>query len=112
MLPALGVLKKSDDERVQFVNEGIVEELLLPLVKLDFNKGIVAKSNVALWRTRADHLGVIGEYSFRVKFDHRDDVSGKAQQRIRQFFVTLQHDVKDWISLGTTKTGSAVTFTL
>jgi hypothetical protein len=105
VFPALATLKKSKEERVHIVNEGIVEELLLPLGKLDFGKGIVAKSNVALWRTRGDHVPVIGEYSFQVKFDRRDDVPDKTEKRIKRFFITLQHDLRDWIALGTTKTG-------
>jgi hypothetical protein len=54
VFPALAALKRSNEDRVRLVNEGIVEELQLPLGKLDFGKGLVAKSNVALWRTRGD----------------------------------------------------------
>jgi hypothetical protein len=105
VFPALASLKRSKDERVRFVNEAIVEELLLPLGTIDFGKGIVAKSDVALWRTRAEHSPIVGEYAFQVKFDHRDDVPDKAQRLIKKFFISLQHEAKDWISLGTTKTG-------
>ena len=35
----------------------------------------------------------------------REDVHQKAQKRCEQFFISLQQDVEDWISLGTTKTG-------
>jgi hypothetical protein len=105
VLPAVAVLKKSKDERISFVNEGIVEELLFPLATLDFGKGIVAKSNVALWRARGDHRPIVGEYSFQVKFDRREDVPGKSEKLVKQFFITLQQDIEEWISLGTTKTG-------
>jgi hypothetical protein len=74
VIPAVAVLKKSKDERIRFVNEGIVEELLFRLAKLDFGAGIVAKSNVALWRTRGEHRPIVGEYSFQVKFDRREDI--------------------------------------
>jgi hypothetical protein len=47
----------------------------------------------------------VGEFSYQVKFERADDVSHKAKKRCEQFFITLQQDVKDWISLGTTKTG-------
>ena len=104
IFPALTTLKRSK-ERVQLVNDGIVEELLLPLGKLDFGKGIVAKSNIALWRTRGEHKPVIGEYSFQVKFDRLEDIPVKVERLVKQFFVTLQYDLKDRISLGTTKTG-------
>jgi hypothetical protein len=105
IFPALAAMKTARDERVRLVNEAVVEELLLPLGRLDFGKGIVAKSDIALWRTRGDHRPIVGEYSFQVKFDRRDDVPERAQQLIRQFFITVQHQAGDWISLGTTKTG-------
>jgi len=105
IFPALSTLVRSNGERVSLVNEGIVEELLLPLGKLDFGKGIVAKSNVALWRARGDHTPIVGEYSFQVRFDRREDIPAKTEKLVKQFFITLQHDVADWISLGTTKTG-------
>ena len=44
VFPPLAALKRSNEDRVKLVNEGIVEELQLPLGKLDFGKGIVAKS--------------------------------------------------------------------
>ena len=105
VFPAMAILKASKDERISFVNEGIVEELLFPLGKLDFGKGIVAKSGVSLWRTRGDHHPIVGEYSFQVKFDRREDVPGKTEKLVKQFFITLQQDIQEWISLGTTKTG-------
>jgi hypothetical protein len=105
VFPAMAGLKKSKTERIQFVNEGVVEELLFPLDKLDFGKGIVAKSGVSLWRTRGDHRPIVGEYSFQLRFDRREDIPGKTERRLKQFFITLQHDIKDWLSLGTTKTG-------
>src|SRR5262249_55410636 len=68
-------------------------------------KGFVAKSNVALWRTRGEHRPLVGEFAYQAKFDREDEVSPKARKRCEQFFITLQHDAKDWVSLGTTKTG-------
>jgi len=105
VFPALAILKRSDAETIGIVNKAIVEEVLLELGWLDFGKGIVARSNVALWRTRGEHLPLVGEFSYQVKFDRPEDVSTKARSRCQQFFVTLQRDVQDWISLGTTKTG-------
>ena len=40
VFPALAAIKKSDDEKISLVNEGIVEEVLLPLGQLDFGKGV------------------------------------------------------------------------
>ena len=102
---ALSILKKSREEKVALVNGGIVEEVLLPLGQLDFSKGNLAKCDVALWRTRGEHMPLVGEFGFQVRFDRREEVSRKSKELCKQFFISLQHDVKDWISLGTTKTG-------
>jgi hypothetical protein len=99
------MLKKSPEERVTLVSEAIVEEVLLKLGELDFGKGHVGKCDVALWRTRGEHQPLVGEFAFQVKFDSLGDVRQKAKRRCEQFFISLQQEVKDWISLGTTKTG-------
>jgi hypothetical protein len=105
VFPALAVLKKDDTEKVSLVNEGIVEEVLLPLGKLDFGKGVVTKCDVALWRTRGEHKPLVGEFAFQAKFERKEEVHQKAKELVEQFFITLQQDVQDWISLGATKTG-------
>jgi hypothetical protein len=105
VFPALASLKKSSGERIRFVNEGIVEELLFPLGRLDFGKRFLAKSDVSIWRTRGDHKPIVGEYAFQVKFDDRGEVPSKTEKLVKEFFVTLQRDIEGWISLGTTKTG-------
>ena len=105
VLPALNVIKKSDDERISLVNEGIVEEVLLPLGQLDFGKGQVAKCDVSLWRTRGEHKPLVGEFAFQVKFASRESVAEKQKKRAAQFYITLQQEVKDWLALGVTKTG-------
>jgi hypothetical protein len=105
VLPALAGIKKSDDERISLVNEGIVEEVLLPLGQLDFGKGQVAKCDVSLWRTRGEHKPLVGEFAFQVKFPSRETVAKKAKKLAAQFYVTLQQNVKDWLALGVTKTG-------
>jgi hypothetical protein len=105
VFPALADLKQDDDEKISLVNEGIVEEVLLPLGQLDFGKGIVAKCDISLWRTRGEHLSLVGEFAFQAKFDRADAVHQKTRKLMEQFYITLQRDVQDWISLGTTKTG-------
>jgi hypothetical protein len=105
VLPALAALKKSDDERISLVNEGIVEEVLLPLGQLDFAKGQIGKCDVALWRTHGEHRPLVGEFAFQVKFPSRESVAEKSKKLAAQFYITLQRDVKDWLALGVTKTG-------
>jgi len=105
VFPALAAIKKADDEKISLVNEGIVEEVLLPLGQLDFGKSVVAKCDIRLWRTRGEHKSLVGEFAFQVKFDRKEDVSEKRKKLVAQFYVTLQQDVQDWLALGVTKTG-------
>lgn len=104
IFPALNSLKTSTEERVGLVNEGIVEEVLLPLGQIDFHKGQVAKCDVALWRTRGEHRPLVGEFAFQVKFDKREDVHEKAKKRAEEYYLSLQQAAKNWIALGCTKT--------
>lgn len=105
VFPALSALQKYDGERVSLVNEGIVEEVLLPLGELDFGKGIRAKCNVSLWRTRGEHKPLVGEFAYQASLNPKKPIHDKVRNLCEQFFVTLQLAVQDWISLGTTKTG-------
>ena len=105
VFPALAALKKSDDEQISLVNEGIVEEVLLPLGQLDFGKGMVGKCDIGLWRTRGEHKSLVGEFAFQVQFNRREDVAKKQKKLAAQFYVNLQQEVQDWLALGVTKTG-------
>ena len=103
--PCLAPLKRSTADTVELVTPMIVEEVLFELGKVDFGKGVVAKTDLALWRARGDHSALIGEYSFQAKFDRKDDLHPKVQRRVEEFFVAVQSQAHDWVSLGTTKTG-------
>jgi hypothetical protein len=105
LFPCLAPLKGSGSDVVELVNQTIVEEVLLDLGKLDFGKGVIAKSNAALWRQRGDHMPLVGEYAFQAKFDRKDELHPKVQRRCEEFFVTLQNIAHEWVSVGTTKTG-------
>lgn len=106
VFPALQVLKASPTEKVELVNQTAVEEVLLDIGMLDFGKGVEAKANTSVWRTRGDEKQLVGEFSFQCKFQRRDDLHEKAQKRCEQFFCSLQYIARDWVSLGTTKTGA------
>jgi hypothetical protein len=105
VFPALATLKESDTEKISLVNEGIVEEVLLPLGQLDFGKGLVAKCDIGLWRTRGEHKPLVGEFAFQAKFDRKEDVAEKQKKLAAQFYITLQREVEPWLALGVTKTG-------
>jgi hypothetical protein len=105
VFPGLSSIKKDDNEHIELVNEGIVEEVLLPLGQLDFGKGMVAKCDISLWRTRGEHKQLVGEFAFQAQFSSRDTVAEKQKRLAAQFYVSLQNEVKDWLALGVTKTG-------
>ena len=98
-------LRRSRGERLDLVNQTIVVEVQVDLGRLDFGKGVIAKSDAALWRQRGDHLPLIGEYSFQARFERGNDLHERARQRVEAFFVTLQKGARAWVSLGTTKPG-------
>ena len=102
--PPLADLKAPGEEQVKLVNGGIVEEVLLPLGQLDFGKGLVAKCDVSLWRTRGEHKSLVGEFAFQAKFSNRAEIAQKQKKLAAQFYVSLQRDVQDWLQLGCTKT--------
>ncbi len=105
VLPALASIKKSAGERVELVSGTIVEEVLQDIGMLDFGSGMTAGVNVALWRSRGDHSPLIGEWAFQIKFKRREDLNEAAMARGEKFFIALQHEAKDWVALGATKTG-------
>ena len=104
VFPGLKAIAKSPDEHITLVNEGIVEEVLLPLGELDFGKGVAGKCDISLWRTRGEHKQLVGEFAFQLQFPRREDVARKQKRLATQFYMSLQQEVKDWLALGVTKT--------
>lgn len=105
LFPLLATLKKSGTQKIELVNHEIVEEVLQDLGDLDFGKGVTAKCNAALWRQRGDHKLLVGEFSYECKFKRENELHEKAMERCNRFFVSLQQIGREWVSLGTTKTG-------
>ena len=105
VFPALAPLKTCDTDKVELVNQTIVEEVLQDLGTLDFGNGVTADANIAIWRERGSHRSMCGEFAFQAKFKRRDELHEKAMERCRQLFIALQQSGRDWLYLGTTKTG-------
>lgn len=105
-LPPLGAIETKGDEKVELVNHTVIEEVLLDVGMFDFGKGVEAKANVAVWRTRGDHQQLVGEFSYQCKFEREDEQHAVAMKRAEQLFILLQEAASDWLSLGTTKTGT------
>jgi hypothetical protein len=108
--PVLGTVLKSEKDRVELVNETIVEEVLQDLGTLHFGRGMAAKFNVAIWRERGVHLPLVGEFAFQVKFAKREDLDDKALDKIKRFFIAIQQVGFDYVMLGATKTGVVYKF--
>ena len=106
VLPALRTLKLPQKQTVALVNHTAVEEVLKDIGMLDFGKGVTAKSNVAVWRTRGDQKQLVGEFAFQAKFLRGEKLHEVPRRRCEQFFVNLQYAAQDWLALGTTKTGA------
>ncbi len=105
-LPPLRTIKTSGNDRVELVNHTAVEEILLDVGILDFGKGVTAKANVAVWRNRGDQQQLVGELAYQCKFERLDERHAVAMKRAEQFLILLQQTARDWLSLGTTKTGT------
>jgi hypothetical protein len=105
VFPCLASVLKTEADRVELVNQTIVEEVLQDLGTLSFGKGMTSKFNVAIWRERGFHRPLIGEFAFQVKFETRDELHDKALGRAERFFVALQESGREYVALGTTKTG-------
>ena len=75
---------------VELVNSTLVEEVLMDLGTIDFGKGMVAKSNISLWRSLGDHQVMCGEFAYQTKFDRREDVHELVKQRVEELFIKLQ----------------------
>ena len=106
ILPALKTLHTSETDRIELVNATAVEEVLQDIGMLDFGKGMVAKCDVSVWRTRGDQKQLVGEFAFQVKAERRNELHAIALKRAEQFFISLQYAAQDWLALGTTKTGA------
>jgi hypothetical protein len=106
LLPPLRALKTTGNEKVELVNHTAIEEVLLDVGMLDFGKGVEAKASVAVWRTRGDQQQLVGEFSYQCKFEREDERHAVAMKRAEQLLILLQETARDWLALGTTKTGT------
>jgi hypothetical protein len=105
LFPVLARIRKDPGEKIEFVNNTIIEEVLQDIGGLDFGHGLAAKANVGIWRTRGEHRPLIGEFAFQVRFKDRKELHREALQRFEAFFLSLQYAAKDYIALNATKTG-------
>jgi len=105
IFPVLDRIKKQPGEKIHLVSDTIIEEVLQDIGRLDFGDNQSCKASVSIWRTRGEHRPLIGEFSFRIRFQDRTDLSSDSMQRIEDFFLALQSAAERYIVLNATKTG-------
>jgi hypothetical protein len=106
IFPLLRPLLAAGAKRVELVNQTFIEEVLQDICMLDFGKGMTARANVGMWRTRGEHKPLVGEFAFQYKFKSQADVDQAAIKRCEEFFIKLQTVGRDWLQFGLTKTGA------
>ena len=105
VFPVLARIRKDAEEKIELVNNTIIEEVLQDIARLDFSHGLIATANVGIWRTRGEHQPLVGEFAFQIQFKDRKGLHPEALRRFEAFFIALQHAAKSYIALNATKTG-------
>ena len=105
IFPVLTCVRKEPGEKIELVNDAIIEEVLQDIGVLDFGQGVTAKTDLGIWRTRGEHRPLIGEFAFQIRFKDRKELGVEAMQRAEAFFIALQYAAQDYIALKATKTG-------
>jgi hypothetical protein len=105
IFPVLARIRREPGEKIELVNNAIIEEVLQDIGALDFGEGVTAKTDVAIWRTRGEHRPLVGEFAFQIRFKDRKELALGAMQRAEKFFVALQYAAQNYIALKATKTG-------
>lgn len=102
--PAIEKVGAAADARITLVNDFAVSEVQVNVGELHFHHGYNGKTTIAVWRDRKHEKPICGEFAFQCKFEKSSDLSKDSLRRADDFYKTLQADVFDWVSLGTTKT--------
>jgi len=105
IFPVLDRVRREPGEKIELVNNAIIEEVLQDIGELDFGEGVKAKTDLGIWRTRGEHRPLIGEFAFQIRFKDRKELAIEAMKRAEAFFIALQYAAKDYIALKATKTG-------
>jgi hypothetical protein len=104
LFPALRALRSGRRPHVALVNQVTVNETLSEFGLLDFGHGLAGTVSLALWRDTDTSAAVVSELSFQLKFDRLDEQTEKRLEPVEAFFRSVQHQVAQWLYVGTTKT--------
>jgi len=78
-------------------------EACLPLGNLVFGDGVQAHCEIAIWMKSVGDP-IVGELAFSYHITDENRSQGKAHKRANKFFKALQHELADWLEIGSTKT--------
>ncbi|QWD89823.1 hypothetical protein [Polynucleobacter sp. MWH-Braz-FAM2G] len=78
-------------------------EACLPLGNLVFGDGVQAHCEIAIWMKSVGDP-IIGELAFSYRVNDRNRADSKSHKRADKFFKKLQHELEDWLEIGSTKT--------
>ncbi len=106
IFPAVTAIAIDGPDEVSMVNQTVVEELMQDICELSFHHHTAATANLALWRSRGDHRGFVGEFAYQLRFKGPDDIRAESLAACEAFFLELQQIAADWLALTSTKTGA------
>ena len=70
---------------------------------LVFGDGVQAHCEIAIWMKSVGDP-IVGELAFSYRITDENRSQAKAHKRANKFFKALQHELADWLEIGSTKT--------
>ena len=101
-LATLSIDKKSP-VRIVVGSTNKILEACLPLGNLVFGDGVQAHCEIAIWMKSVGDP-IVGELAFSYRVNDENRSQAKAHKRANKFFKALQHELADWLEIGSTKT--------
>ncbi len=101
-LATLSIDKKSP-VRIVGGSTNKILEACLPLGNLVFGDGVQAHCEIAIWMKSVGDP-IVGELAFSYRVNDENRSQAKAHKRANKFFKALQHELADWLEIGSTKT--------
>ena len=78
-------------------------EACLPMGNLVFGDGVQAHCDIAIWMKSVGDP-IVGELAFSYRVNEQNRADSKSHKRADKFFKKLQHELEDWLEIGSTKT--------
>ena len=103
--PGLATLSLDKKSPIRIVGGSTnkILEACLPLGNLVFGDGVQAHCEIAIWM-KSVWDPIVGELAFSYRITDENRSQAKAHKRANKFFKALQHELADWLEIGSTKT--------